>query len=131
MLWHQSSLAPVVPCGLVFVVGIVELTKLLGLFFVVQLVAVVAPRNPVAPAVGLAVEHNTVGLVALPTLSAVPHILDSAVLVHSSRILQYHHKGSHDYDHSLFTDEKHRVLRRPIFRAIGAYNWLLLFSPCL
>ena len=78
------------PSGLVFVVGIVELTKLLGLFFVVQLAAVAALRNPVAPAVGLAVEHKAVGLVALPTLFAVPHILDSAVLVHSSRILQYH-----------------------------------------
>lgn len=62
----------------------------LGPAFAVLLAAVVAPQNRVEPGVELVVEHKAALLASPPRLSVALHILCSVVLVHFSKILQYH-----------------------------------------
>ena len=55
-----------------------------------QLIGAAALQNHAELGVPLVVVHKAVELVAPPELSVVPRILDSAGLVRSSKILQYH-----------------------------------------
>jgi hypothetical protein len=90
VLLRQSFPAPTVPSDLVSAVGIVEPIKLPGPAVAVLLAAVVAPQNRVELGVELVVEHRAALPASLPRLSVALRILYSVVLVHSSRILQYH-----------------------------------------